>query len=97
MRRRTTVASPDCRKRLGRVTSFGARVGDERRTESPFLTVAETAACLKVSRQTVRNLIELGLLPVVRLSPLGRRILTKKLDEMAAGGSLGMLAPRVDD
>ena len=82
---------------MGRRKVLERERGDEGRIESPFLTIAETAAYLKVSRQTVRNLIEQGLLPVVRLSPLGRRILRKKLDEMAADGSLGMLAPRVDD
>jgi excisionase family DNA binding protein len=44
-----------------------ASTGDE----DPFLTVAEVAALLKLNQQTVRNWIDQGSLPAVRV---GRRV-----------------------
>lgn len=45
--------------------------------EESYLTVAEIAAVLKVNQQTVRNWIEGGKLPALRI---GRRVRVKKSD-----------------
>jgi excisionase family DNA binding protein len=42
-----------------------------------FMTVAEVAAVLKLNQQTVRNWIEAGTLPAVRI---GRRVRIKRSD-----------------
>lgn len=46
-------------------------------TEDEFLTVAETAAVLKLNQQTVRNWIDAGKLPAVRV---GRRVRIRRAD-----------------
>jgi excisionase family DNA binding protein len=50
-----------------------------------FLTVAEVAATLKLNGQTIRNWIDAGKLPAVRI---GRRVrvLRRDLDELIEGG-----------
>ncbi len=45
--------------------------------EDPFLTVAEVAELLKINQQTVRNWIDAGSLPAVKL---GRRVRIKRAD-----------------
>lgn len=42
-----------------------------------FMTVAEVAAILKLNQQTVRNWIDAGTLPAVRI---GRRVRIKRAD-----------------
>jgi excisionase family DNA binding protein len=60
--------------------------------EDSFLTVAEVAEMLKLNQQTVRNWIDQGSLPAVRL---GRRVRIKRSDfqrvlaEGYSGGSTG--------
>jgi excisionase family DNA binding protein len=51
--------------------------------EDEFLTVAEVAAILKLNQQTIRNWLEEGRLPAVRV---GRRVrvLRRDLDELIA-------------
>ena len=48
-----------------------------------FLTVAEVAATLKLNQQTIRNWIDAGLLPALRV---GRRVrvLRRDLDQLLA-------------
>lgn len=46
-------------------------------TEESYLTVAEVASTLKLNQQTVRNWIDQGLLPALRV---GRRVRIKKSD-----------------
>lgn len=46
-------------------------------SEDPFLTVAEVAELLKLNQQTVRNWIDAGSLPAVRI---GRRVRIKRED-----------------
>jgi excisionase family DNA binding protein len=45
--------------------------------EEEFMTVAEVAATLKLNQQTVRNWIDAGRLPALRL---GRRVRIKRSD-----------------
>jgi excisionase family DNA binding protein len=45
--------------------------------DETFLTVAEVAALLKLNQQTVRNWIDLGSLPALRV---GRRVRIKRSD-----------------
>jgi excisionase family DNA binding protein len=45
--------------------------------QEPFLTVAEVAALLKLNQQTVRNWIDQGSLPAVRV---GRRVRIRRSD-----------------
>jgi len=45
--------------------------------ESEFLTVAEVAATLKLNQQTVRNWIDQGSLPALRI---GRRVRIRRSD-----------------
>ena len=45
--------------------------------EESFLTVAEVAELLRLNQQTVRNWIDAGSLPAVRI---GRRVLIKRSD-----------------
>jgi excisionase family DNA binding protein len=46
-------------------------------TEETYLTVAEVAATLKLNQQTVRNWIDAGTLPALRV---GRRVRIKRSD-----------------
>ena len=46
-------------------------------TEESYMTVAEVAATLKLNQQTVRNWIDAGTLPAVRV---GRRVRIKRSD-----------------
>jgi excisionase family DNA binding protein len=71
--------------------------------DDSFLTVAEVAEMLKLNQQTVRNWIDQGSLPAVRV---GRRVrirrsdLDRKLDDgyMAGGASAGSEAgPTAED
>ena len=45
--------------------------------EDPFLTVAEVAEILRLNQQTVRNWIDAGSLPAVRV---GRRVRIRRSD-----------------
>jgi excisionase family DNA binding protein len=53
--------------------------------EDPFLTVAEVAEILRLNQQTIRNWIDAGSLPAVRI---GRRVRIKRsdLDRLLADG-----------
>ena len=48
-----------------------------RESEESYLTVAEVAATLKLNQQTVRNWIDAGTLPALRV---GRRVRIKRSD-----------------
>jgi excisionase family DNA binding protein len=50
---------------------------DHRDLEDAFLTVAEVAETLKLNQQTVRNWIEQGSLPAIRV---GRRVRIRRSD-----------------
>jgi excisionase family DNA binding protein len=50
---------------------------DQTEPEDTFLTVAEVAAMLKLNQQTVRNWIDQGSLPALRM---GRRVRIKRSD-----------------
>ena len=50
---------------------------DHSNNEGPFLTVAEVAELLKLNQQTVRNWIDQGSLPAIRM---GRRVRIKRSD-----------------
>jgi excisionase family DNA binding protein len=56
--------------------------------EDPFLTVAEVAEILRLNQQTIRNWIDAGSLPAVRI---GRRVRIKRsdLDRVLAEGYQG--------
>ncbi len=58
----------------------------------PFLTVSEVAELLKLNQQTVRNWIDQGTLPAVRV---GRRVRIRRsdLDRLLAEGYQGGTAP----
>jgi excisionase family DNA binding protein len=60
--------------------------------DESFLTVAEVAEMLKLNQQTVRNWIDQGSLPAVRL---GRRVRIRRsdLDRVLAEGSSGSADP----
>ena len=62
--------------------------------EEAFLTVAEVAELLKLNQQTVRNWIDQGSMPAIRI---GRRVRIKKsdLDRVLASGYQG--APGLRD
>ncbi len=65
---------------------------DDDRAE-PFLTVAEVAELLKLNQQTVRNWIEQGSLPAIRV---GRRVRIRREDLeriLAAGYQAGSVPP----
>jgi excisionase family DNA binding protein len=72
--------------------------------ESPVLTVAEVAELLKLNQQTVRNWIDAGFLPAVRI---GRRVRIKRetyqrlvdggLDNVHGGVSTPPSGPNADD
>ena len=60
-----------------------------------FMTVAEVAAILKLNQQTVRNWIDAGTLPAVRI---GRRVRIKRSDfdrvvEASYSGPAGPVRP----
>jgi excisionase family DNA binding protein len=63
-----------------------------------FLTLAETAAILKVSRKTVSGWIDRGALPAIRLGPGKRliRIRQEDLESFIAQGEISR-APGPDD
>src|SRR2546429_9220375 len=72
-------------------------------TEDSFLTVAEVAGILKLNQQTVRNWIDQGSLPALRV---GRRVRIKRSDfeqvlarsyTGAAGASPGDAGPSAED
>jgi excisionase family DNA binding protein len=71
-------------------------------SDDSFLTVAEVAGLLKLNQQTVRNWIDQGSLPAVRI---GRRVRIKRADldrvvesGYRAGGSTTVVAgPSADD
>jgi excisionase family DNA binding protein len=54
--------------------------------ETEFLTVDEVAALLKLNPQTVRNMIDRGELPAVRVGSRRVRIQRSDLDEFLAEG-----------
>lgn len=60
----------------------------------PFLTVAEVAELLKLNQQTVRNWIDQGSLPAVRV---GRRVRIRRadLDRILDAGYQGAMPPPV--
>lgn len=60
--------------------------------DETFLTVADVAQLLKVNQQTVRNWIDHGRLPAVRV---GRRVRIKRsdLDRILEAGYRGGIAP----
>ena len=71
--------------------------------EESFLTVAEVAELLKLNQQTVRNWIDQGSLPALRV---GRRVRIKRsdferlLEESYGGGAAGagrQAGPSADD
>lgn len=71
--------------------------------EESYLTVAEVAATLKLNQQTVRNWIDAGTLPALRV---GRRVRIKRsdfdriLEESYSGtpaSTAGQQAPTADD
>jgi len=59
--------------------------------EDPFLTVAEVAEILRLNQQTIRNWIDAGSMPAVRI---GRRVRIKRsdLDRLLAEGYQGPTA-----
>ncbi len=67
-------------------------------SDETYLTVAEVAATLKLNQQTVRNWIDQGSLPALRV---GRRVRIKRsdfqriLDESYSGARPPAPAPRV--
>lgn len=71
-------------------------------SEEAYLTVAEVAATLKLNQQTVRNWIDQGSLPALRV---GRRVRIKRSDferilEQSYSGSasaIGSTGPNADD
>ncbi len=64
--------------------------------DETFLTVAEVAGMLKLNQQTVRNWIEQGSLPALRV---GRRvrIMRSDLDRVLAQGYTGAGGPDTED
>jgi excisionase family DNA binding protein len=62
-------------------------------SEDEFLTVAETAAVLKLNQQTVRNWIDAGTLPAIRI---GRRVRIRRadFDRLIEQGYSGTHTPR---
>lgn len=61
--------------------------------DTEFLTVAEVAAILKLNEQTVRNWIDAGTLPALRV---GRRVRIKRedLNAIVEAGATGSAAPQ---
>lgn len=61
-------------------------------SDETFFTVAEVAEMLKLNQQTVRNWIDQGSLPAVRI---GRRVRIRRseLDRILAQGSQGNVPP----
>jgi excisionase family DNA binding protein len=64
-------------------------------TEEEFLTVAEVAARLKLTRQTIRNWIDRGELPAVRVGRRRVRVRRSDLDQFIEAGST--LEPEPDE
>ncbi len=64
--------------------------------DETFLTVAEVAGMLKLNQQTVRNWIDQGSLPALRV---GRRVRIRRsdLDRVLAQGYTGPPSPVTDD
>lgn len=64
--------------------------------DETFLTVAEVAELLKLNQQTVRNWIDQGSLPAVRV---GRRVRIRRsdLERMLEEGSTAAAAARIPD
>ncbi len=64
--------------------------------DETFLTVAEVAGMLKLNQQTVRNWIDQGSLPALRV---GRRVRIRRsdLDRVLAQGYTGPPSPDADD
>jgi excisionase family DNA binding protein len=60
-----------------RFVSIGLRNVNQSDLEDSFLTVAEVAAMLKLNQQTVRNWIDAGSLPALRV---GRRVRIRRSD-----------------
>jgi len=50
-----------------------------------FYTVKEAATILKVSQDTVRRMITIGIIRAKQISPRVRRISQKELDRLAGG------------
>jgi excisionase family DNA binding protein len=76
---------------------------DRPEVEESYLTVAEVAEVLKLNQQTVRNWIDQGSLPALRV---GRRVRIKRSDfervlaesyNPGAGSSPGRSGPSADD
>lgn len=67
-----------------------------RDTDETFLTVAEVAGMLKLNQQTVRNWIDQGSLPALRV---GRRVRIRRSDfeRVLARGSTGAGGPPADE
>jgi excisionase family DNA binding protein len=64
--------------------------------EESFLTVAEVAEVLKLNQQTVRNWIDQGKLPAIRV---GRRVRIKRSDferVLEQGATAGAAAPSTE-
>ena len=62
--------------------------------EDAFLTVAEVAATLKLNQQTVRNWIDQGRLPAVRI---GRRVRVRRADIDKMSAERATVAPEPKD
>ena len=74
---------------------------NRRDVEDSFLTVAEVAETLKLNQQTVRNWIDQGSLPAVRV---GRRVRIRRSDfdrllaeSAPAGGAATATGPSAED
>jgi excisionase family DNA binding protein len=65
--------------------------------DSEFLTVAEVAELLKLNQQTIRNWIDAGKLPHVRVGERRVRIKRADLDALIEAGSTGSTSPAVQE
>ena len=66
-------------------------------SHSEFLTVREVAELLKLNQQTVRNWIDRGELPAVRVGARRVRVLRSDLDAMLAAGRIKLAATQAGD